>query len=329
MLVPLFVLEVDNVPVVDTLIVLEFDGVNVVVAVVLDDLEEMPELLDNIDGRGVILIAELREPVTVGRLLIDNTDDEVPVRDALILLDWLGLAVPVRDIPAEDEVLGDADELRVVVDDLEAIDEDDAVWEAAVVREPVGLIEELWDTAVDLDDVELTELDFDILDENVNKAEAVDDWLVRAELLLVLELVVVLDADVDPLDVLDDVVVYDVNEELDWLLEEVLDRVLVEENMADFVESADWMGSSDILADFVAVGVRDADRDEEAVNVENVENAFAPANSLCWYWMLTDDWLGGVVATSPKLSRRIRNRILLYIIYIKDLDGSASKPTLI
>jgi hypothetical protein len=41
------------------------------------------------------------------------------------------------------------------------------------------------------------------------------------------------------------------------------------------------MGSSDILADFVAVGVRDADLDEEAVNVENVENAFAPANSLC------------------------------------------------
>jgi hypothetical protein len=42
--------------------------------------------------------------------------------------------------------------------------------------------------------------------------------------------------------------------------------------------------------------------------------------------MLNEDWLGGVVATSPKLSRSIRNRILLYTIYIKDLDGSASKP---
>ena len=313
---PLFVVEVDRDPVLDTLLVLEFNGVTVVVTVVLDDLERIPELLDDIDGRGVILIAEVREPVTVGRLLIDTIVDKLLVRDVLTLLDWLGLVVPVRDTPAEDDILGDADELRVDLDDLEVIEEDDAVWEAADVREPVGLVEGVWDAAVDLDDDGLTELDLEILDEVVNKAEAVDDWLFIGELLLVFELVVVLDADVDPLDVLDDVVVYDVNEELDWLLEDVVERVLVEENMADLVESADWIGLSDILADFVAVGVRDADRDEDAVNVENVENAFAPANSLCSYWMLNDDWLGGVVATSPKLSRSIRNRILLCIIYI-------------
>jgi len=314
--VPLFVVEVDRDPVLDTLLVLEFNGVTVVVTVVLDDLERIPELLDDIDGRGVILIAEVREPVTVGRLVLDTIVDELLVRDVLTLLDWLGLVVPVRDIAAEDDILGDADELRVDLDDLEVIEEDDAVREAADVREPVGLVEGVWDAAVDLDDDGLTELDLEILDEVVNKAEAVDDWLFIGELLLVFELVVVLDADVDPLDVLDDVVVYDFNEELDWLLEEVVERVLVEENMADLVESADWTGLSDILADFVAVGVRDADRDEDAVNVENVENAFAPANSLCSYWILTDDWLGGVVATSPKLSRSIRNRILLFMIYI-------------
>lgn len=313
---PLFVVEVDRDPVLDTLLVLEFNGVTVVVTVVLDDLERIPELLDDIDGRGVILIAEVREPVTVGRLVLDTIVDELLVRDVLTLLDWLGLVVPVRDIAAEDDILGDADELRVDLDDLEVIEEDDAVREAADVREPVGLVEGVWDAAVDLDDDGLTELDLEILDEVVNKAEAVDDWLFIGELLLVFELVVVLDADVDPLDVLDDVVVYDFNEELDWLLEEVVERVLVEENMADLVESADWTGLSDILADFVAVGVRDADRDEDAVNVENVENAFAPANSLCSYWILTDDWLGGVVATSPKLSRSIRNRILLFMIYI-------------
>ena len=85
--VPLFVVEVDRDPVLDTLLVLEFNGVTVVVTVVLDDLERIPELLDDIDGRGVILIAEVREPVTVGRLLIDTMVDELLVRDVLTLLD--------------------------------------------------------------------------------------------------------------------------------------------------------------------------------------------------------------------------------------------------
>ena len=84
---PLFVVEVDRDPVLDTLLVLEFNGVTVVVTVVLDDLERIPELLDDIDGRGVILIAEVREPVTVGRLLIDTMVDELLVRDVLTLLD--------------------------------------------------------------------------------------------------------------------------------------------------------------------------------------------------------------------------------------------------
>ena len=84
---PLFVVEVDRVPVLDTLIVLEFDGLTVFVTLVLDDLERMPELLDDTDGRAVILMAEVRLADTVGRLLIDNTVDEVPVRDVLTLLD--------------------------------------------------------------------------------------------------------------------------------------------------------------------------------------------------------------------------------------------------
>ena len=87
MLVPLFVVEVDRDPVLDTLLVLEFNGVTVVVTVVLDDLERIPELLDDIDGRGVILIAEVREPVTVGRLVLDTIVDELLVRDVLTLLD--------------------------------------------------------------------------------------------------------------------------------------------------------------------------------------------------------------------------------------------------
>jgi hypothetical protein len=85
--VPLFVVEVDRVPVLDTLAVLEFDGVAVPVTVVLDDLELIIEVVDDTDGRAVILIAELRLPVTVGRLVIDARVDEVPVRDVLTLLD--------------------------------------------------------------------------------------------------------------------------------------------------------------------------------------------------------------------------------------------------
>ncbi len=275
---PLFVVEVDRVPVLDTLIVLEFDGLTVLVTVVLDDLERIPELLDDTDGRAVILIAEVTLAVVLRRLLLVAKVDELPVRDVLTLLDWLGVVVDVRDMPAEDELLGDADELRVDVDDLDLIEEDDAVWEAAVVREPVGLVEELWDATVDLDELELTEFDLEILDVSVLNAELVDDLLIKLELLELLELVVLLDDDVDPLDVLDDVVVYDVNEEPDWLLEDVVERVLVDENLADFVDSADWIGFSEILADLVTVVVRDAEREAEAVNVEN---AFAPARPLC------------------------------------------------
>jgi hypothetical protein len=85
--VPLFVVDVDRVPVLDTLIVLEFDGLTVFVTLVVDDLERMPELLDDTDGRAVILIAEVRLAVVLRRLVIDAKVDEVPVRDVLTLLD--------------------------------------------------------------------------------------------------------------------------------------------------------------------------------------------------------------------------------------------------
>jgi hypothetical protein len=85
--VPLFVVEVDRVPVLDTLIVLEFDGLTVLVTVVLDDLERIPELLDDTDGRAVILIAEVTLAVVLRRLLLVAKVDELPVRDVLTLLD--------------------------------------------------------------------------------------------------------------------------------------------------------------------------------------------------------------------------------------------------